>query len=143
MELLSYKAEDLFDWITRKGHNFTLLDVRNQEEFGRFKVEGPHLAKMVNIPYVEFVEKEEESVAAVKIPKEERIRIVCAKEGSAKFVGEILVNHGWEDVKFLEGGIKTWGNMLAPKRVAVRARRHAVTGCCMKKKLLCLIPPEM
>jgi glyoxylase-like metal-dependent hydrolase (beta-lactamase superfamily II) len=118
MELLSYKAEDLFDWITRKGHNFTLLDVRNQEEFGRFKVEGPHLAKMVNIPYVEFVEKEEESVAAVKIPKEERIRIVCAKEGSAKFVGEILVNHGWKDVKFLEGGIKTWGNMLAPKRVA-------------------------
>ena len=40
------------------------------------------------------------------------------QEGSAKFVGEILVNHGWEDVAFLQGGIKTWGNMLAPRLVA-------------------------
>jgi glyoxylase-like metal-dependent hydrolase (beta-lactamase superfamily II) len=66
----------------------------------------------------DFIEKEEESVAKVQIPKEETIRIVCAKEGSAKYVGEILVNNGWKDVKFLEGGIKTWGNMLAPKLVA-------------------------
>ena len=33
-------------------------------------------------------------------------------------MAEILVNNGWSDVKILEGGIKTWGNMLAPKLVA-------------------------
>ena len=43
---------------------------------------------------------------------------ICAKEGSARYVGEILVNHGFKDVRYLEGGIKTWGNMLVPKLVA-------------------------
>lgn len=118
MELEKYKAEDLFEWVTGEGYDFTLLDVRNEEEFGRFKVEGPHLSKMINVSYIEFIEKEEESVARVKVPKNETIRIVCAKEGSAKYVAEILVTNGWKDVKFLEGGIKTWGNMLAPKLVA-------------------------
>ena len=118
MELQSYRAEDLFEWVTGEGHDFTLLDVRNNEEFGRFKVEGPHLPKMINIPYMEFIEKEDESVGRVQVPKEESIRIVCAKEGSAKYVGEILVKNGWQDVRYLTEGIKSWGNMLAPKLVA-------------------------
>jgi glyoxylase-like metal-dependent hydrolase (beta-lactamase superfamily II) len=118
MELQSYRAEDLFEWVTREGNDFTLLDVRNDEEFGRFKVEGPYLSKMINVPYIEFIEMEDESVAKVQIPKDESIRIVCAKEGSAKYVGEILVNNGWTDVRYLAGGIKTWGNMLAPELVS-------------------------
>jgi glyoxylase-like metal-dependent hydrolase (beta-lactamase superfamily II) len=121
MELQSYRAEELFEWVTEEGHDFTLLDVRNNEEFGRFKVEGPQLSKMINVPYIEFIELEEESVAKVLVPKDERIRIVCAKEGSAKFVGEILVENGWTDVRYLEGGIKTWGNMLAPKLITSQA----------------------
>lgn len=116
MPLVSYVAEDLFAWVNTAGSNFVLLDVRNNEEFNRFKVEGPHQPRMLNVPYVEFVEHEEDSAA--KVPRGEAIRIVCAKEGSAKFVGEILVNQGWEDVAYLQGGIKTWGNMLAPRMVA-------------------------
>jgi glyoxylase-like metal-dependent hydrolase (beta-lactamase superfamily II) len=116
MEPKKYKAEDLFEWVTREDEEFLLLDVRVTEEFDRFKVEGPFLSDMVNVPYVEFVEHEEESVA--KVPRAEKIRIVCAKEGSAKYVGEILLNHGFKDVGYLEGGIKSWGNMLAPKLVA-------------------------
>lgn len=116
MPLVSYVAEDLFAWVNTAGSNFVLLDVRNNEEFNRFKVEGPHQPRMLNVPYVEFVEHEEDSAA--KVPRGEAIRIVCAKEGSAKFVGEILVNQGWEDVAYLQGGIKTWGNMLAPRLVA-------------------------
>ena len=118
MELQSYRAEELFEWVTEEGQDFTLLDVRNNEEFGRFKVEGPKLSKMINVPYIEFIEMEAESVARVNVPKDESVRIVCAKEGSAKFVGEILAQNGWTDVRYLEGGIKTWGNMLAPKLIA-------------------------
>jgi glyoxylase-like metal-dependent hydrolase (beta-lactamase superfamily II)/rhodanese-related sulfurtransferase len=118
MELQSYRAEELFEWVTKEDQDFTLLDVRNNEEFGRFKVEGPQLSKMINVPYIEFIELEEESVAKVQVPKDESIRIVCAKEGSAKYVGEILAQNGWTDVRYLEGGIKTWGNMLAPKLIA-------------------------
>ncbi len=39
-----------------------LLDVRNDVEFGRFKVEGPHPFEMINVPYMEFIEHEDESV---------------------------------------------------------------------------------
>jgi rhodanese-related sulfurtransferase len=140
MEVESYRAEDLFEWVTAGGYDFTLLDVRNNEEFGRFKVEGPRLSKMINIPYIEFIEMEDESVAKVQVPKEESIRIVCAKEGSARFVGEILVNNGWTDVQILEGGIKTWGNMFTSS--SDREKRPAATDCFMKVRWSCLIHRE-
>jgi glyoxylase-like metal-dependent hydrolase (beta-lactamase superfamily II)/rhodanese-related sulfurtransferase len=118
MDVQTYTAEELFDWVTQPGHDFTLLDVRNNEEFGRFKVEGPHLSKILNLPYIEFIEKEEETVDQFQVSKAESIRIVCAKEGSAKYVGDILLRNGWQDVKILEKGIKSWGNLLTPKLVA-------------------------
>jgi glyoxylase-like metal-dependent hydrolase (beta-lactamase superfamily II) len=71
---------------------------------------------MINVPYMEFIEHEAESIA--KVPTDESIRIVCAKEGSAKYIGEILLKHGFEDVAYLKEGIKSWGNMLAPVEIA-------------------------
>jgi glyoxylase-like metal-dependent hydrolase (beta-lactamase superfamily II)/rhodanese-related sulfurtransferase len=111
MTLQAYSAQELFDYLINKD-DFILLDVRNDEEFGRFKVEGPYPFDMINVPYMEFIEHEQESVA--KVPQGRKIRIVCAKEGSAKFVGEILNNHGFEDVHYLSKGIKSWGNLLSP-----------------------------
>jgi len=115
MALTDFTAEELFNWLTNR-KDFLLLDVRNNEEFGRFKVEGPYPIKMLNVPYFEFIEFEAESVA--KVPTDETIRIVCAKEGSARYVGEILNNHGFKDVAYLKDGIKSWGNMLAPVEIA-------------------------
>jgi len=115
MSLQSYGAQDLFDYLVNKD-DFVLLDVRNDVEFGRFKVEGPYPFDMVNVPYMEFIEHEEESVP--KVPRGRKIRIACAKEGSAKYVGEILNNHGFEDVHYLRKGIKTWGNLLTPIQVS-------------------------
>ncbi len=118
MEIGSFTAKEMFDWLVRKD-DFLLLDVRNDVEFGRFKVEGPYPIDMVNVPYMEFVEMEEESVA--KVPRGKKVRVVCAKEGSSKYVGEILANHEFEDVANLKVGIKAWGNLLAPVRVAQAA----------------------
>jgi glyoxylase-like metal-dependent hydrolase (beta-lactamase superfamily II)/rhodanese-related sulfurtransferase len=115
MTIQSFTAQDLFDWLINK-ERFLLLDVRNEEEFGRFKVEGPYPIDMINVPYMEFIEHEEESV--VKVPQGKKLRIVCAKEGSSKYVGEILINHGYKDVAHMLVGIKAWGNFLAPIRVA-------------------------
>ena len=115
MSVQSFTAQDLFEWLVSK-ESFLLLDVRNEEEFGRFKVEGPYLFETINVPYMEFIEHEEESVA--KVPQGKKLRIVCAKEGSSKYVGEILVNHGYTDVAHMLVGIKAWGNLLAPVRVA-------------------------
>ncbi|MGD8241814.1 MAG: MBL fold metallo-hydrolase [Desulfobacterales bacterium] len=115
MTLGSFTADDLFDWLTQR-EDILLLDVRNDVEFSRFQVEGPYPFDMVNVPYMEFIEMEDESVA--RVPRGKRVRIVCAKEGSSKYVGEILVNHGFENVAHMQVGIKAWGNLLVPARVA-------------------------
>lgn len=115
MTVESFSANALFDWLVNE-EDFLLLDVRNDVEFDRFKVEGPYPFDMVNVPYMEFIEMEEESVA--KVPRGKSVRVVCAKEGSSKFVAEILANHGFTDVAHMEVGIKAWGNLLAPILVA-------------------------
>jgi glyoxylase-like metal-dependent hydrolase (beta-lactamase superfamily II) len=114
MALFTYEAKDLFQWlITRE--DMVVVDVRNSKDFNRFHVEGPYPFPLHNISYYEFMENEEESVA--RIPQGSRVRIVCAKEGSAQYVAEIFDKHGY-DVGYLSGGIKTWGNLLVPKLVA-------------------------
>jgi glyoxylase-like metal-dependent hydrolase (beta-lactamase superfamily II) len=114
MALKSFTAAELFEWLTT-GEDFLLLDVRNEVEFERFKVEGPFPFEMINVPYMEFIEHEEESVA--KVPRGKAVRIVCAKEGSSRYVGDILVNHGFADVAHMQVGIKAWGNLLSPIRI--------------------------
>jgi len=114
MSIFTYQAIDLFNWLTT-GENVTVLDVRNAKDFKRFQVESPYPFDMLNVSYYDFMEIEDESVA--RVPENRKIRIVCAKEGSAKYVAEILDKHGFEDVGYLSGGIKTWGNLLVPKLV--------------------------
>ncbi len=114
MAVFTYQASDLFNWLTSKD-NIIVLDVRNDKDFKRFQVESPYPFEMMNISYYDFMEIEDECVA--RLPKGRKIRIVCAKEGSAKYVADILDKHGFEDVGYLTGGIKTWGNLLVPKLV--------------------------
>jgi glyoxylase-like metal-dependent hydrolase (beta-lactamase superfamily II) len=114
MTLSSYDAKDLFQWLKDR-EDILVVDVRNDSDFNRFQIESPYPSDMINVSYYDFMEIEDESVA--KIPAGRAIRIVCAKEGSAKYVGEILVKHGFDDVRYLTGGIKTWGNLLVPKAV--------------------------
>jgi len=113
MSIFDYQADELYRWVT-ENVDFVLLDVRNAKDFSRFKVEGPHKIKMLNVSYFDFMEIEDECIA--KLPaKDTKIRIVCAKEGSAQFVAEILEKHGFTDVGYLAGGIKSWGNLLVPR----------------------------
>jgi glyoxylase-like metal-dependent hydrolase (beta-lactamase superfamily II) len=114
MALFIYKAHDLYKWLTGN-EEIVVVDVRNNKEFAKFKVEGPYPFTLLNIPYFEFMEFEEECIA--RLPPGSRIRIVCAKEASAKYVAEIINNNGFDDVGYLRGGINTWGNLLVPKLV--------------------------
>jgi glyoxylase-like metal-dependent hydrolase (beta-lactamase superfamily II) len=114
MSIFKYTAADLFTWLTDQVE-INIVDVRNSVDFARFKIESPYPFSILNISYFDFMEIEEESVA--KIPKDLPVRVVCAKEGSAQFVAEILERHGFSDVGYLEGGIKSWGNLLVPTLV--------------------------
>ena len=114
MGVFTYQAIDLFNWLTHR-EDILVLDVRNNKDFKRFHIESPYPFEMMNISYYDFMEIEDASVA--RLPRGRKIRIVCAKEGSAKYVADILDNHGFADVGYLAGGIKTWGNLLVPKLV--------------------------
>ncbi|MCS7192751.1 MAG: rhodanese-like domain-containing protein, partial [Armatimonadetes bacterium] len=45
-----------------KGEDFALLDVRNDDEFARWRIEGRHIPFTVHIPYFNFVEDTEGSI---------------------------------------------------------------------------------
>jgi glyoxylase-like metal-dependent hydrolase (beta-lactamase superfamily II) len=112
MAIFKFEADKLYRWVADQA-DFVLLDVRNSKDFGRFKVEGPHPITMLNVSYFDFMEIEDQCIARMPA-KDQAIRIVCAKEGSAQFVAEILEKHGFTDVGYLAGGIKSWGNLLVP-----------------------------
>jgi glyoxylase-like metal-dependent hydrolase (beta-lactamase superfamily II)/rhodanese-related sulfurtransferase len=111
MSIFKYSAAELYQWLVNKD-DIVVLDVRNKVDFGRFKVESPFDFELLNISYFDFMEIEDECVA--QVPADRPVRIVCAQEGSAKFVAEILEKHGFSEVGYLEGGIKSWGNLLIP-----------------------------
>lgn len=111
MAIFLYSAADLYDWITSR-EDVVFLDVRNAADFERFHLESPYPLEMYNISYFDFMEIEAECIA--RLPKGRKIRVICAKEGSAKFVAEILEKNGFDNVGYLAGGIKSWGNLLVP-----------------------------
>ena len=112
MSIFIYTADQLFDWLLHK-EEMLFLDVRNATDFARFKVESPYPFELLNISYFDFMEIEDQCIA--RLPKDKPIRIICAKEGSAKYVAEIIDKNGFKDVGYLQGGIKSWGNLLVPK----------------------------
>ncbi len=76
--------------------------MRGEDDHARFSVEGPEAIILLNIPYYDFMEDPEGSVA--KLDAAKTYRTICAKQGSAMFVAEVLEEAGFDDVRWLEGG---------------------------------------
>ena len=129
-----YKPEELFDWLLGKP-DFVLLDVRNEKDFRNFYVEAPSIFPYINIPYYDFIEDVSGSVA--KIPAGQKVRIVCAKEGSAKYVADQVCAKGFTDVGYLEGGIVSWGNVLCPKLISGKDAEYELYQCIRPGKGSC------
>jgi glyoxylase-like metal-dependent hydrolase (beta-lactamase superfamily II) len=85
-----------------------IVDVRNEDDFGRWRIDGRSSLNLINIPYFNFIEEEEESVA--QVPADAEVLVVCAKEGSSQFVAEILQERGIQ-ATFLQEGILSWGDL--------------------------------
>lgn len=102
------------DEMIERGEQFLLLDVRNQDEYERWKIEGRNAFETLHIPYFQFAEDEEASIA--RVPKGKPIVAVCAKGGSSAYVAEKLRERGYE-VMNLEGGMVAWGNYYRVRRI--------------------------
>ena len=106
--------------------NFFVLDVRNRDEFERFRLEGRSPVPAINVPYFEMLElggKDEmlDSVVAYverdladQLPRDLPILAVCAKGDTSEFVAQGLRRLGYASAN-LKGGMKAWGEHYATR----------------------------
>ena len=94
--------------------NFFILDVRNEEDHHNWKIEGQSVS-MSNIPYFELLDGVDHIID--RLPRDRKIVVVCAKEGSSVFVAEQLVESGLSEVYYLVGGMKSWSEHIEPVKI--------------------------
>jgi glyoxylase-like metal-dependent hydrolase (beta-lactamase superfamily II) len=94
--------------------NFYILDVRNEEDHHNWKIEGQSIT-MSNIPYFELLDGVDHIID--RLPRDRKIVVVCAKEGSSVFVAEQLAESGLSDVYYLVGGMKSWSEHIEPVKI--------------------------
>ncbi|HXV78298.1 MAG TPA: MBL fold metallo-hydrolase [Candidatus Binatia bacterium] len=105
------------------GEPLMVLDVRNDDEYEKWKIEGRREFKVAHIPYFDFIEDEQASVK--RLPKAEgEVVAVCAKGGSSEMVAEILRGLG-VPARNLIGGMIAYGEYLDPVRVPVQETERA------------------
>ncbi|WP_236343362.1 MBL fold metallo-hydrolase [Paenibacillus plantiphilus] len=106
-------ASELAGMILRKEQLF-LLDVRNEGDYQNWRIEGDSITVM-NKPYFELLDGVEAIVD--ECPRNQKLLVVCAKEGSSYFVAEQLMEAGITDVYYLQGGMKSWSEHIEPVKV--------------------------
>jgi glyoxylase-like metal-dependent hydrolase (beta-lactamase superfamily II)/rhodanese-related sulfurtransferase len=98
-----------------RGDPLLVLDVRNDEEFENWKIEGRRGVQFTHIPYFDFIE--DEAAAMSKLPQQHgELIVVCAKGGSSAMVADLLRQSGVE-AKNLDGGMVAYGEYLEPVRI--------------------------
>jgi glyoxylase-like metal-dependent hydrolase (beta-lactamase superfamily II)/rhodanese-related sulfurtransferase len=90
-----------------RGEAFRLLDVRNEDEFARWQIEGRQRVPTVNVPYFQFVEAPEAGIA--QTPADLPVVAVCAKGGSSAWVADEILRPRGYAVSNLDGGMEAWG----------------------------------
>src|SRR5690606_22675430 len=91
-----------------------ILDVRNTSEYDNWRIEGGKI-DVINIPYFDLLDGVDPALD--QIPSGKDILVVCAKEGSSRFVAEQLVEAGRTNIYYLVGGMKAWSEHLEPVKV--------------------------
>ncbi len=112
MTVTAMSSKDVTKKVFNKDSLF-ILDVRNESDFQDWKIEGENF-KYLNIPYFELLDGVEDILN--KIPAEQDVLVVCAKEGSSVMIAEMLSDKGLT-VSYLQGGMKAWSEHLEPVKV--------------------------
>jgi glyoxylase-like metal-dependent hydrolase (beta-lactamase superfamily II) len=99
------------------GKDLIILDVRSEDNFNNWRIEGPRPVPIQNIPYFNFVEEEHETVSRLNEFKGGQVVVVCAKGKTAQETAAILRRHGY-DAKSLMGGMTEWGELYEVAPIA-------------------------
>ena len=89
-----------------------ILDVRNQDEYAVWQIEGTRPVSMKNVPI--WVAVEESETLAQEIPDD--TVVVCAHGNGSDLLIDVLKDEGRE-VRTLEGGTAAWAELLVPRRI--------------------------
>jgi glyoxylase-like metal-dependent hydrolase (beta-lactamase superfamily II)/rhodanese-related sulfurtransferase len=92
-----------------------LFDLRNENEFKSWRIQGRADFEVLNIPQEEFVGEEERHLA--KFPKGKEIVAVCAHGDSSKYAAELLQGLGISAVS-LKGGMDAWSGFYETHKIA-------------------------
>ena len=108
----SITSRELYDEIDRGEVPF-ILDVRNQDEYAAWRVEGTREVAMRNLPIWLAVEQVE--ALAQELP--ENTVVICAHGNGSGLLLEMLAAEG-RSVRNLEGGTAAWSELLVPQPLA-------------------------
>src|SRR6516165_2283337 len=101
------------------GQPLLLLDVRNDEEHQSWPLEGLRPVETFHLPYFEFIEDPEGSMA--KVPRRSGpIVVLCAKGASSEFVAGMLRETG-RAARNIAGGMVAYGEYLSALQLALDA----------------------
>lgn len=104
--------------------NFTLLDLRNPDEFNERHIEGPPSLLPLNIPFYEMLEEggredTNESVLAYiksslskKLSKDKKVVVVCGRGNTSALVADLMIQEGY-DAHTLVHGMAGWSDYYA------------------------------
>lgn len=92
-----------------------LFDLRNENEFKSWRIEGRTEFQALNIPQEEFVGEEERHLA--KFPKGKEVVAVCAHGDSSKYAAGLLKGFGISVVS-LQGGMDIWSGFYETHKLA-------------------------
>jgi glyoxylase-like metal-dependent hydrolase (beta-lactamase superfamily II) len=91
-----------------------LFDLRSEDEFESWRIEGRTDVPTLNLPQEAFVGEEERYLE--KFPKNKNIVVVCAHGDAAKYAADQLQSRGL-NVANLKGGMDAWSELYETHKV--------------------------
>jgi glyoxylase-like metal-dependent hydrolase (beta-lactamase superfamily II) len=92
-----------------------MFDLRAEDEFEAWRIEGKKAAPILNIPQEDFVGEEERYLG--KFPRDREIITVCAHGDSSKYTADLLVENGFR-ARGLSGGMDAWSAFYETHKVS-------------------------
>jgi len=105
-----------------RGEGVVILDVRNDDECAEWKLETRRPFETVHVPYFDFIEDEQVSIA--KVPRGRELVVLCAQGGSSEMIVGMLGEAGIPS-RNIKGGMVAYGDFLDPVAVPLAADEAA------------------
>lgn len=103
-----------------RGDKVLLLDVRNDDEYADWKLEARRAVETIHMPYFDFIEDAESSIA--RVPRDREVVVLCAQGGSSEMVVDMLGEAGIPS-RNIKGGMIAYGVYLQPVEVPLTAEQ--------------------